>query len=67
MLLRVDFLVAFFCVCAVWLTVLTYKMRVHSYKNRLLERTNRNQLRQIEELKNKLYGKEGQNKEAEAG
>lgn len=67
MLTSVEFLIAFFSVCAVWLTVLTYKMKVHAYKNRQLERTNRNQLRQIEALKNKLYGKEGQNKEAEAG
>jgi hypothetical protein len=67
MLLSVDFLVAFFCVCAVWLTVLTYRMRVHSYKNRMLERTNRNQLRQIEALKNKLYGKEKQAKKDQTG
>lgn len=67
MLSSVDFLVAFLSICALLLTVMTYKTRVHAYKIRMLERANRKQLRQIEALKNKLYGKEGQAQTPEAG
>jgi hypothetical protein len=64
MLVGVEFLIAFFCVCVVWLSVLTYRVRVHTLRNREMEAANREQLKQIEAIKNKLYGKERQNQKA---
>lgn len=66
MLVGVEFLIAFFCVCVVWLFVLTCKVVAQSVKNREMANITREQLKQIEAIKNKLYGQERQNQKAKA-